>query len=1097
MRILRKAVLSLLFALAFTSLSGAGSITPEAKKFLDDLRAPLRGIESLSWEMVNPAMKGRYRKGGFIRLDQVSSGWAMVITPDGVSSYRPYDGLLTRGWAGVRDQTALHLWFYLPLLPDRVLDDMGKITVRSGPFAGKQYRILTIDTLIPTPRDTASRRHQFYFDGTRLARYVFSPHRGSLLSGMRDRRFFSAVRHEQIGGCNWAVAILDRISCPQAEIRIRDLKLNPALDEKAFELTARDALIVGPAMTEEQIKARLAQETDPQRKASLHLALGRLREWEDPAEYAASIEQYRKAVELYPAARAGHLALVRALRYNSQQQDALKVCEGMLGQFSGHMVLIYMDLARLYRSEPTKDLEALLHNARRWLQESPNAYRPPCELAYALTLNGKREEAAKLYEAAIASPDTTDGVKARYHLWLARQYVQLGRPADAEKELLAIAAATDRVSSRAVRSTAERDLGKLYKKHGGLDEALARELAAHKARPEDIPTLWRLLVLHRVKGNRRETGQVAEKIVSLRPDLLPLCQSRLPRQQQTREERCASFDRCFESFPELIPQYVAPAVRAYRETGRADTAEQLIQRCVQEHPDDPYVLYILAYLRQESDRLTDAIDLYERAVAAASPPHHKDTCRLSLAHVYRRANKHEEAKRILKQIVEAGTKHDRDIASRALMDLLKEMGEASEYVKKAEDVAAEAPRDEDKLSRLAGLLTAKHDHAGAAAVCEKIVKLRPSQENYEQWIRALSQARDFEKKTHALEQMLQRFPYLRPSRASELLIACQNAGQLDKCLRLAGEYAETYADDGYVLGQVAESYLALERYAQAVSTYTRAIELSKEERDRYRYRLSLARAYEAIGKSKDAQDTLREAAKAATTDREREEAARLLAESLARPRWLPDLIQELEAKVAANPRNEGAMYRLAVSHLDAGHCLRAADLYRALIELRPSEDRYYGWALALSRTEQYRAFLAAYEEYLKKYPTAHPPADHERLVRAYERTGQIDRAVSIYRTRIRATPMDLVARLALADLLSRAGRSKEAIEEYNEYCGRMSDLNLRFEAQKKIVAVYRQQGQSQEALSVALNMIQTAPTEAKRREANLLYAAIMKELDEK
>ena len=712
----------------------AGEISPEARAFLAELRAPLQNLRSLSWELQDQSgatrVRGWYKQGGSVTLVRgagLDTETHVSMGPDGLVRYAPAQDRLIQHWAGSPAAAVHDLWFILPLIHERALVELGDVSLRMSASAGKQLRVLVLAWEKSPESGPETPRFEFFYDGTRLVKYT------SLC--WRTLRTFCVTKYHDVRGCSLPVSVQEWSDTRVFARHAANLMLGPGLGEATLPSVPEKVLTIDASLTPDQLAARLKAATTPKEKASLHLTRGFLYEMKS-RDLARAIEHYRLAAEDCPASRAGHAALASALVANEQHVDAARAYEAMLRRLPGSVDEVCPRLIRLYRSGPAKDLDVALRVANRWVRERPDSYRARREIAGVLATSSRTAESIAAYEAAIAAPDVTSWDKARCRLHLARRYRRSDRTGDAERTLMGLIAEADVVADATPLRLGDKLLLSIYREQGRLDEAISLAVKAQKASPDNPGLLRWLAVLCRAKGDHQAATKAFEELISLEPTSFLIYHKNLLQlyhRTGQQDKQFALYERIFDSHPELMPKYFLGVHEPFKQAGQERKAEKFIADCLRAHPENAKVLSALARFRWQHGRKDEAIGLYRKAILFAATDYDRGTRRLTLAHACIETGRRDEAVAVLKAAMESGVPFHQVEAGKRLAELLRQL------------IDFRCPHRKLVLPELTDLYG-------------RLVRLDPTERNYRDWIRALGMSGRKDERARAQEEFTKRFP---------------------------------------------------------------------------------------------------------------------------------------------------------------------------------------------------------------------------------------------------------------------------------------------------------------------------------------------------
>jgi len=1096
--LIRSSLLSL--ALSMLAHAGfAGTASPEAKAFLKKLKKRVADINALSWEMSrgrSGTAKGYYRKGGLVRI-VAQSPYSLYTsevfaTPEGISQYDSRRGLITRGY--LYHQFQSEMWFFLPLLHEECLTNSGDLALATKEVEGRKYDILTLHTEQHYGNPRQKVHFHFASDDLVLRRQERSSQGHTVIVEVKS--------HEKVGGYEFATsAVSGTVRFPRPEpVKVSEIRLDPTLRDELFIFKSEGLLTQHYELSSEAIRERLAGAPEPRETASLHYSLGRLHQRQN--RQGDALPQFRKAAEIYPRARAAHLAVADALKRSGERTEAAKILEGILGKFPDAQDTIYQQLVSVFQYGPPgqADNETALKWAREWSERRPESAAAWSRLGSVLERTNDREGAAQAYEKAMGLPDSTPYMRVSHQQNLARLYLKMEKREAAGKLFGEILATADPNLSWQ-RGQARDELVKSYQAAGKLDAVLAETLEAHQASPEDVRILKSLAALHRVKGELEKAADAVVKIIDLKPEEFPYLQGELFRYQGdgfrssmhtgSAPWHIRIYEKLLERVPEASDQYAGQLFSLYRRAGQKDKAERLAEQLVNAKEKSPRALVAAADYYRDAGQTDKAIAIYGTAISLSLDPHTKDNCRLSLARAYQKAGKGENARAIAEDLLKSSEQsHMRDQAARLVVELARAAGELGELVAELEKEATDQPNDKTVLMRLASIHTAQNDYAEAADTYAELVKLDPAQNHYSQWTNALGNARRYEDQIAAYQEFFKKHPDHRSNYFSSLLHAYRNAGKIEDAVKEALALVEQNPGSTHALSQAAQFLREAGKFDQAIAMYRRALERTKEILNQWSWKHAIVQIYVQQGKHKEAEPLARELARTATRNYQQQSATQSLVAILRQTGGLEAWTKGMEEKLTADPRDHESLRQIAHLYYSSQDYTKAAEAYRKLVRLQATEENYQQWINALSSSRKYDDQVAAYKEFFKKFP-ARKSSHMQSLIYAYQNAGKQDQAIEAAREYARTNPGNAYPYRELAQLLRRYKKYDEAVAAYEEALKPAQDESSRWQWRNEIAQIYLQAGKLKEAESAARKLVEAAPKDSYRQQANRTLVSVL------
>ncbi|MDP6359443.1 MAG: hypothetical protein QF473_30260, partial [Planctomycetota bacterium] len=278
---------SVFFALTlFTASAFGGSTSPEAQKFLKDLRKKLAGVETLTWRFQpnrNSKVEGYFsKKANALKIVERYRGnrskSVTIFSSDGVSRLDPYSGYIAKGGQSPPYSFATRYWFALPLLHPELLSehDVTLETTDGDHFLSIEFT---------SPKATIS----ITFDGKTMGQ------KGMIIQPGYSSSRMEVIEYHKAGDFLFPKHIkrTTGVGSSGSDIKVESVQFNVELEEDAFSFNEKELLIYDASLKEEDIRQRLKGDLKPIDAASLHFTLGMLAGRTD--QNKAEVE-YRKSI---------------------------------------------------------------------------------------------------------------------------------------------------------------------------------------------------------------------------------------------------------------------------------------------------------------------------------------------------------------------------------------------------------------------------------------------------------------------------------------------------------------------------------------------------------------------------------------------------------------------------------------------------------------------------------------------------------------------------------------------------------------------------------------------------------------------------------
>lgn len=538
--------------------------------------------------------------------------------------------------------------------------------------------------------------------------------------------------------------------------------------------------------------------------------------------------------------------------------------------------------------------------------------------------------------------------------------------------------------SRGQAERAEQEFRRVVRAAAGDNRALApalldlgRALAEQGKSDEALETLQRALRLTPPQsGLRREILQVTVEVYRGSERLTELV-------QLLEAEKPNDFQR------------LRMLGGLYEETGRIDEALQTYQRALSQRPEDLELRLKRVQLLQLQGQLDEAIAEYQRLVRAA--PNNPDyVFRLAEALVQRGDRKQALAE--LQKLERRSNQDTQTLA--ALVDFYERLGEADRSMALLERLTQIGNHDPMHLVELGSRYYREGDNEKAKRTWKRILQVTPER------ARAL----------HMLGDV-----YLEHDMPEEALEA------LEQALRLEPDnvrYAKSLALALERTGATSAPALRLKRYERARKLWEELLERPGSDHALQREaRQHIVTLWSLSGTLEDRIRPLERNLKATPPNLG---AGRMLAEVYFRLRRYAQAERSLRTVLQHAPGDSSSYLRLERVLVLQRKLEQAIDVLRRLVELDPKSARQYYQRMAQYAAELYDDDAAI--EYASKAVALSPDdaMGHKKLGDMYRRRQDTDRAISHYRKALAKNDRLFAAYFDLAELLLGRQQAQEA-----------------------------------------------------------------------
>ncbi len=267
----------------------------------------------------------------------------------------------------------------------------------------------------------------------------------------------------------------------------------------------------------------------------------------------------------------------------------------------------------------------------------------------------------------------------------------------------------------------------------------------------------------------------------------------------------------------------------------------------------------------------------------------------------------------------------------------------------------ELKRLEDKQAgqyRILGkLYEVKQDWKKAIGMYEKLLPLVSDKgETYRTLVRLYERTKAYDKAIAAYHKLLELYPRQRSQYYERLSWIYTRMKDKEKAIEFAKKMLEENPRESRIRSQVAGIYSQNGMFEEAEKEYKKAIELSSNIQDSYRYRLELARLYNRLTKSKLAEAEYKEIMLKASDRWIREQAQRELFDIYRKENRLGEVAKDYEKGLSRMEEESLKLYKsLGASYRRQGKYKKAIEMYKKASALVPQDKEI---SLILKELEQ-------------------------------------------------------------------------------------------------------------------------------------------------
>ncbi len=724
------------------------------------------------------------------------------------------------------------------------------------------------------------------------------------------------------------------------------------------------------------------------------------------------VERWKAAAEKNPGDTAAVKKLWSLYRRHSSTEKLIGEYEAKVEKHPDRPRLALL-LGHLYRMRP--DADKALAAYERAAAAAPGDATPLLLVAELQKQKGRREEAAAAYEKALAAVGSVKERKTILHA-LAEMALDADDMPAAQRHFEAyIELDPGDVGARL-------DLADALAKHGKHDLAVAQYRDALKRLGTDPAR--RVEVLGRVGGELEALGRDEEAVATYKQAMDLAGRGHHLRKQLT--ERVIDIHRKRQELRALVATYEKQWPAGSR---------------------GHFEWEVLARLHEETGEQEKALECYRRAVAAA--PAELDTQRRLIA-LLDRAGRDEEVVRQFEALIRVAPGEPRFRIQ--LAERYYKRGDKARALGLLKEVGGHFPDDAGVHSALADLYSRWGEDARALREYETLVRIEPSDDTHlvnlgEQHFQKGDKARAIEVwKRIAAARTAESFARLGEVYAEHDL-GPESVEMYQKALALKAREPSLWKGLAGVLERQRQDERAIEAWEKVMELTAGSVRdkaLRREARTRIisiLHRKSgtplLAKTAEWVRRFRGSPPDM--------------EAGYRAAEAYIRRGQLADAERMLTAILRIEPGDLEAKHQLVAVLKNQRKLQEAIDLLKELAKLEPAMERQYeadiaDLELALYHDEEAIAYAL---KVLEKSPN--DAQAQERLAEIYGKRGENDKAAEAYQRALELDHRNFRVRFALAKLLLRAGKHRDAAMLYREIIKKASDEEVVRTAARKAI----------------------------------------------
>lgn len=322
--------------------------------------------------------------------------------------------------------------------------------------------------------------------------------------------------------------------------------------------------------------------------------------------------------------------------------------------------------------------------------------------------------------------------------------------------------------------------------------------------------------------------------------------------------------------------------RVYQRYGEADKANEHFAKAAEVAKDSRVKVQILSawgdgLLRQK--KIAEAKDKLQSAIGLAEDVRSKTQLAMRLAMALEQegdtAGAMEQYAFVVKNATGDLERHD---AERQLFSSYQRAGKLDGLIAKYEATVTRNPKDEGTLRALLTIYTGvKRDNGAALRVCEQLAVLKPADNPLQTQIAELyMQNGNAEKAVEIYQKQMESDPQRKQYYASRITYAYIMANQNDKAIEWAEKLTQEDSENVNAWSRLGDVCLRAKQNDKAVSSYEKAIGLSKAGREKEMIQLRLAGVYKTINQDDKAISILKQLTQTAQSEHTQKQAKRQL-----------------------------------------------------------------------------------------------------------------------------------------------------------------------------------------------------------------------------
>jgi tetratricopeptide (TPR) repeat protein len=742
--------------------------------------------------------------------------------------------------------------------------------------------------------------------------------------------------------------------------------------------------------------------------------------------YVDAAEVYEKLTRLNPKSQNYWQMRISALESADQPQTLLKAYEAAFTNVPT-MRSSYLQ-NYIYACQQAGQLDRALTAVRNLPLNDRNAAGAWSALGGALGSADRWPEAIAMFSNAVTHAADANS-RDQYRLQLATTYARADNAAIAES-LLTDLSRSNRTG--VVAQQARRELVSLLRKSGRADAYIATLKASAGPTPgkEDLSLLAQVTS---EAGDHAAAAGYSAKLAQIDPSFEhDLAWSRELAAQQQYDAAIDLLEKCMLRYPEQNRQCWYDLRSVCQRARKPDRAIAIIRAFAEKKATDADAWSQLAELVQQDKRWDEAAQTYAKAEELATNDTQRRELHFQRGTLLERQEKWPEAEKLFGELLRTADDNTRSRVQRELLTIRQKTGTLNSYIADLDRTVQQKPADKATLALLVDACETSGQREGAARASGMLVKLDPSENNFERWINALASAQAHTNLVAAYEEFFRKFP----ARRNEQYLwgfaqSLQQTGNTSNAVAVARECVEKSRNRRYAYQQLAEFCHTAGRIDEALAAWDKAIALAPSAAEKRNAAMGKIRLLSSCNRDKEAREALRQLQQdSAADENDGDQMTWLLIETLQKSNELQAYLQELEKK-PADKQTPSDLTLLGIGYQRIPDHAKSVAAYRRLFERQPTENHAFCLVNALSYANDYPAVVVACQEMLRRFPDR-KARFLGNLMQAQQQLQHYDEAIAAGEETLRLEPGATHLYRQLAQICRTTKRYDQAIAYYQK-----------------------------------------------------------------